>query len=474
MKKTTSLIWFDQDLRLSDNPALYNCLQNADEYHQVLAVYILDEINSENNPLGGASRWWLHHSLTALNGSLKGKLNIYRGNAQDIILSLCKRFSVEHIHWNRRYEPWRITRDSQIKQQLKQLSINTYSYNGRLLNEPWNILKKDRSPYKIFTPYYRASQAIEQYSPPLPTPNININWQNDSQSLTVEKLNLLPQIAWDSNFYDCWQPGESGANQRLKLFLTEGLANYKQGRDFPFQQSVSRLSAHLHFGEISPREIHQQLRYIEVSDNTEHFKRELAWREFSYYLLFHWPNLSHKNLKEPFDQFPWQNDQQLLKCWQQGLTGYPIVDAGMRELRLTGYMHNRVRMITASFLVKNLLIDWRHGARWFWDNLVDADLANNSASWQWVAGCGTDAAPYFRIFNPVTQGEKFDTNGAYTKQYVPELRNLPNKYLFKPWEAPTHILEAANIELGNDYPVPIVEIKASRQAALAAYSTIKK
>lgn len=473
MKKSTSLIWFDQDLRLSDNPALYNCLQNTDENHRVLAVFILDDINAENHTLGGASRWWLHHSLTALNDSLLGMLNIYQGNAYDVILSLCQRFSVDHVHWNRRYEPWRIARDRQIKQQLKQRSIHASSYSSRLLNEPWSILKKDHSPYQIFTPYYRASQGIAQHSSPLPTPDININWQKDSQSSTIEKLNLLPRIAWDSSFYDCWQPGESGANQRLKHFLTEGLDNYKLGRDFPSHKTVSRLSAHLHFGEISPREIYHQLRYIEASDNTEHFKRELAWREFSYYLLFHWPNLSHKNFKEPFDHFPWHNNQQLLKRWQQGLTGYPIVDAGMRELRLTGYMHNRVRMITASFLVKNLLIDWRHGAQWFWDNLVDADLANNSASWQWVAGCGTDAAPYFRIFNPITQGEKFDADGTYTKQFLPELRHMPNKYLFKPWDAPAEILKTANIELGIDYPMPIVDIKVSRENALAAYASIK-
>jgi deoxyribodipyrimidine photo-lyase len=286
--------------------------------------------------------------------------------------------------------------------------------------------------------------------------------------LSLTELELLPRIPWYKTIADGWQPGEIGAHGSLNHFLEEGIHSYKEGRDFPAKESVSRLSPHLHFGEISPRQVWSATDRVADDSNSEHFKRELLWREFSYYLLFHWPQLPRKNLKPHFDYFPWQHNKQWLRQWQQGLTGYPLVDAGMRELWQTGFMHNRVRMIVASFLVKNLLIDWRHGSAWFWDCLVDADLASNSASWQWVAGCGTDASPYFRIFNPIIQGEKFDPHGAYTKRFVPELKDLPDKYLFKPWQAPNSILQQAGVKLGENYPVPVVDIKSSRESALSA------
>jgi deoxyribodipyrimidine photo-lyase len=469
MKKTLSIFWFEQDLRLSDNPALTAAVNQGN----VLPIYIIDPDNAGKQHLGAASRWWLHHSLQALNESLAGKLNLYQGNAINIIDDLCRRFAITGVYWNRRYEPWRISREKIIKQQLLSQGVHAESYNGSLLHEPWTILKKDATPYKVFTPYHRKASIINTNPASLPAPKLLPLLHVDKQAVKLQSLSLLPKKSWDNDFYDCWTPGETGANLSLNTFLLNGMSHYRDGRDFPALKAISTLSPHLHFGEISPLQITDALLSLPDSDNREHFRREIDWREFSYYLLFHWPNLPNDNLKTNFDAFPWENNPQWLASWQQGLTGYPLVDAGMRELWKTGFMHNRIRMITASFLIKNLLIDWRIGASWFWDCLVDADLASNSASWQWVAGCGTDASPYFRIFNPITQGEKFDAEGIYTKHHLPELKDLPNKYLFRPWEAPPEILEKANVILGKTYPLPIVDIKVSRQKALDAYKTSK-
>ena len=469
MTKPTSIIWFRQDLRLSDNPALTAAVAKG----SVLAIYILDNDSAGDFKMGGASRWWLHHSLQSLRHALHGKLNIYQGNPADIIASLCQRHNVQNVYWNRCYEPWRIHRDQAIKNILNTHDINARSFNSTLLQEPWATLKPDGSPYKIFTPYHRKTSDVEANTATFAAPNVSRGFILDSKQCGLATLSLLPTIPWDKQFYEHWEPGETGALDTLQNFLREGLGNYQKGRDFPALKAISTLSPHLHFGEISPQQIINTLASTPDSDNKNHFKRELRWREFSYYLLYHWSTLPTKNLKPQFDTFPWQHRPKLLAQWQQGKTGYPIVDAGMRELWQTGFMHNRVRMITASFLVKNLLIDWREGAQWFWDCLVDADLASNSASWQWVAGCGTDASPYFRIFNPVTQGEKFDANGDYTKRYLPELQQLPAKYLYKPWEAPPEVLAAANVRLGDTYPIPVVDIKTSRLQALAAYEQTK-
>ncbi len=295
----------------------------------------------------------------------------------------------------------------------------------------------------------------------------------DKLSCTLDSLELLPHTPWDSQFHQHWKPGETGATESLSSFLHQHLNSYKEGRDFPELQSVSKLSPHLHFGEISPKQIMQALSVLPSDSNSEHFKKELYWREFSYYLLFNQPDLPEQNMRQEFNHFPWSNNPDWLKLWQQGRTGNPLIDAGMRELWQTGYMHNRVRMITASFLVKNLMIDWRLGAGWFWNCLVDADLACNSTSWQWVAGCGTDATPYFRIFNPITQGEKFDPDGVYTKRFIPELKELPSQYLFKPWETPEELLEKSHVRLGETYPLPIVDIRESRKKALEAYEQIR-
>lgn len=466
------LFWFRQDLRLSDNPGLLHATQNG----SVLPIYILDDETPGEFKMGGASRWWLHHSLQSLNHSLKNKLNIYQGSAEKILPSLIKKYNISAIYWNRCYEPWRIKQDTQLKALFKQQGIICETFNASLLWEPFTITKKDGKPYQVFTPFYQNGclQAAPPRSP-VPAPKNSVFLKDDG-ALTIDALLLLPRINWTQSIAALWKVGEVAAQKKLTLFLEQHLLDYKKNRDYPDKPHLSRLSPHLHFGEISPQQIwysaqsQQQIRGMET--DIAHFLREIAWREFSYYLLYYFPALPRKNFHAKFDKFSWRANKTLLKKWQQGQTGYPIIDAGMRELWQTGYMHNRVRMIVASFLVKNLQIHWHHGEDWFWDCLLDADLANNSASWQWVAGSGADAAPYFRIFNPVIQGEKFDPEGNYTRRFVPELQHLPQKYLFKPWDAPESVLIDSGVILGKTYPKPIVDLKSSREAALQAYRDI--
>ena len=475
MKKGTAIHWFRQDLRLSDNPAL----DSAAQYETLIPIYILDEVNSGEFKMGAASKWWLHQSLTKLNESLDGKLLVYQGNPHEILNKLIEEQEVSYVTWNRCYEPWRIDRDKEIKRNFEDKNVAVESFSASLLWEPWTISKDDGTPYRVFTPFYKKG-CLNSEEPRLPAGKVDLSnlYSEDLSSDSITDLNLLPTIKWYKSFEEEWNPGEIGAEQNLNSFLDSGLLNYKEGRNFPSQEFVSRLSPHLHFGEISPNEVWYRAKTKEgisgIEKSLAHFHSELGWREFSYYLLYHFPDLPNKNFQEKFDIFPWQENEEFLALWQKGNTGYPIVDAGMRELWQTGYMHNRLRMIVGSFLVKNLLIDWRFGERWFWDCLDDADLASNSASWQWVAGSGADAAPYFRIFNPITQGLKFDPEGEYTKKYVPELRDLPNKYLFSPWEAPENILADAGIELGKNYPKPMVDLKLSRETALEAFATTKK
>ena len=473
MSEGIAIHWFRQDLRITDNPSL----EAAAEFDAVLPIYILDNENSKEFKLGSASKWWLHHSLNSLNQSLEGKLSIYKDNPTDVIKNLLENYDIKAVFWNRCYEPWRIDGDKDIKNYLDGKNIETQSFNSNLLWEPWNISKDDGTPYRVFTPYYKKG-CLNSEDPRIPSGEASIgSICNDTNSIAIEDLNLIPEIKWYLEMEDIWEPGEEGAKKRLHQFLEEGLSDYKEGRNFPNKKNVSRLSPYLHFGEISPNEVWHQAKTKEsitgIQKSLDHFLSELGWREFSYYLLYHFPFLPKENFQAKFNRFPWIKDEFLLDLWQKGKTGYPIVDAGMRELWQTGYMHNRLRMVVGSFLVKNLLIDWREGENWFWDCLVDADLASNSAGWQWVAGSGADAAPYFRIFNPVTQGLKFDPEGEYTKKYVPELKLLPNKFLFNPWEAPKEILKEAGIELGKDYPEPIIDLKSSRELALKAFGKTK-
>jgi|TARA_B110000240_G_scaffold108782_1_gene122373 deoxyribodipyrimidine photo-lyase len=472
MPANTVIMWFRQDLRLSDNPALLNAIQQG----RVLPVFILDEGNDWS--IGGASRWWLHHSLLALNESLQGNLWILRGDAAELLPQLAREHSASHAFWNRCYEPSIIRRDSLIKEQLTADGITATSSNGSLIWEPWENLKQDGTPYKIFTPFYKYAIANNPPAAPSPAANANFDTVKCLQGKNrIDDLNLLPEINWYEQIASQWQPGELGARQRLQNFTENGLYDYRDGRDYPAKRSVSMLSPHLHFGEISPREAASVVKQAGDIDSNEeqaaHFIRELAWREFSYYTLYHFPHICQQNMKSQFDRFPWVKDQKSLCLWQQGQTGFPLVDAGMRELWQTGTMHNRVRMIVGSFLVKNLMIHWLEGARWFWDCLLDADLANNSCSWQWVAGSGADAAPYFRIFNPVTQSTKFDPEGSYIRKYVPELNGLSNKAIHDPSSAAASELEKAGVILGEHYPRAIVDLKESRVRALDAYKALR-
>lgn len=457
------IIWFRQDLRLRDNPALRAA---CDTGAPILPVYVLDDENSGEWRMGGASRWWLHQSLRCLNNSLNGKIYFAKGDARQILTKLVKDTNAAGIYWNRCYEPWRIARDKKIKADL-----NVKSYNGSTLFEPHKTLKDDGTPYRVFTPFYKKGCLGKSPEPRKPDPMPDNLSLYDHSGLSLDDLGLMPSIKWYADMEKAWQPGEQGAQSRLKEFLSGGISGYKEGRNYPAQQNVSRLSPHLHFGEISPNDVWHAAKATMVAEGCEQdgetFLSELGWREFSHNLLYHTPDLPRKNLQNKFDRFPWRDDDKALKAWQTGQTGYPVIDAGMRELWQTGYMHNRVRMIVGSFLVKNLLLHWHHGEDWFWDTLVDADLANNSASWQWIAGCGADAAPYFRIFNPVTQSQKFDQSGAYIRRFVPELKDIPDEYIHAPWEAPDNIKSKTN------YPAPIVDLKETRERALAAYGMIK-
>ena len=470
-----TVFWFRNDLRLSDNTGLFEASKKE---NKIIPIYIVDETQSPKT--GGASDWWLRKSLIDLNNSLGGKLNIYKGNPKDIIEKIVKNNDVSSVFWNRCYDKHRIENDSKIKECLTSSGIECKSFNASLLFEPWEILKEDKTPYKVFTHFYKNGclNKLKNIDLPLLKPqNLNLLIDKHNEFKNIDQVLPLPKIKWYEEMNGIWNIGESNAQKILKSFIANGLSDYKDGRNFPVKNNVSRLSPYLHFGEISPKQILYEIKKYEISfgadGNSDHFLSEIGWREFSYYVLYHFPHIAEKNYQEKFDYFPWINDEKLLKAWQDGMTGYPIIDAGMRELRRTGYMHNRVRMIVASFLTKNLMIHWKKGFDWFWDNLLDADIANNTASWQWVCGSGFDAAPYFRIFNNVTQGEKFDADGEYTRYFVPELSRLPNKYLFEPYSAPSDILENANVFLGMNYPNPIIDLDFSRKRALEAFYNLK-
>ena len=427
-------------------------------------------------PLGQAQRWWLHHSLASLTEGLTNvglNLCLRQGRALDVLEQLVRDYRIEAIYWNRCYEPVAIERDTSIKKMFQQGGVRIISTNGSLLHEPWQIATTTGHFFKVFTPFWRLClkqmSIPEQHTIPCTPKTLEVN----SESLTSWKL-LPANPNWAEAFGHYWQPGEEGARRKLADFVTIHLKGYSTSRDVPSKNTTSKLSPHLHFGEISPWQVWRAIEAMKLDkdcdlNSAERFISEIGWREFSYHLLYHVPSLPHANFKPKFDTFPWKNDAIFLKRWQEGMTGYPIVDAGMRELWGTGYMHNRVRMIVASFLTKDLLIDWRFGASWFLDTLIDADLASNSASWQWVAGCGADAAPYFRIFNPVLQGEKFDPDGEYVKQWVPELKSVPVQWIHKPWMAPQDKL---GICLGLDYPEPIIDHLEARKKALLYYKMI--
>ncbi len=475
------ICWFQQDLRLEDNRALAAALASG---RPVLPLYILDDETPGAWASGRASRWWLHHSLDALRQALRARgsdLILRRGPTQAVLDSLIDESGAGSVAFSRRYEPHARALETALATGLTARGIEVKRYAGSLLIEPEAVATKDGRPYKVFTPFYKAClEAIDLGSAPRPLPKELPRPDALPAGDALDDWGLLPRTPdWAGGLRETWTPGEAGALQRLESFLEGPVAAYGEERDRPDREGTSRLSPHLHFGELSPRLCWQRAqRALETNGRRgdagiRSFLRELVWREFSSHLLFHWPELPEAPFRPAFARFPWAENPEHLAAWQRGLTGYPIVDAGMRQLWHTGWMHNRVRMVVASFLVKHLLIPWQAGEAWFWDTLVDADLANNAASWQWVAGCGADAAPYFRIFNPVLQGEKFDPQGTYVRRWVPELSGLPDSCLHKPWAAGEEVLRAAGIALGRTYPKPMVEHAAARARALEAFATIK-
>lgn len=442
------IVWFRLDLRLSDHAALQQALE---KHSSVLPVFIWAPDEEAPWAPGGASRWWLHHSLRALAADLErrgSRLIIRRGPTERALDELMAETGATAVYWNRRYEPAVIARDAVVKERFPAVSCA-----GNLLVEPWKV-----RTFRVFTAYWRAIQELPEPSLAADAPERVPGPEEWPESVQVEDLGLLPSVDWAGGLRESWNPGEAGARRELERFLRAGIADYATGRDVPGEVGTSRLSPHLHFGEVSARQV-----WSAAED--EGFRRELAWREFAHHLLFHFPETPDEALRPEFRRFPWRMDERYLRAWTQGSTGYPLVDAGMRELWHTGWMHNRVRMVVASFLVKHLLIPWQEGAAWFWDTLVDADLANNTLGWQWSAGCGADAAPYFRIFNPVLQGKKFDARGVYVRRWIPELAEIAEEWVHEPWNAPGG--------LPKGYVRPIVEHRAARERALAALAALR-
>lgn len=473
MSLSPTIVWFRQDLRLADNPALHHALCGGEA---VVPLYIWSPDEEGQWSLGSASRWWLHHSLKSLGESLRSrgsKLVVRKGNALEVLREIIAKTGAGSVVWNRRYESASIGRDMGVKQALLDDGIDVRSFNGSLLASPISVRNQSGKPFKVFTPFWRhvsglpARSEIEVSRTTFPAPE---KWP---RSTSLVKLGLLPSIAWDREFYEHWEPGEAGALKALNRFLDEKIDGYARHRDNPAEEGTSRLSPHLRFGEVSPVQIQARVAAHGPGHGADVFMSEVAWREFGYHLMFHFPHTATEPLRPEFERFPWSDDAALLNAWRRGRTGYPIVDAGMRQLWRTGWMHNRVRMIVASFLVKHLLLPWQEGAAWFWDTLVDADLASNTLGWQWSAGCGADAAPYFRVFNPILQGRKFDSDGTYVKRWVPELSDVPKSSIHAPWELDSTALSRAGVVLGETYPMPVVEHRSARKRALSAYGMLK-
>ena len=466
------VVWFRQDLRLQDNEALQAAVDSG---RTLIPVYILDKSGERDWKLGGASRWWLHHALNDLDQQLNafgGSLVLRRGKALEVLIQVLDELNASAVYWNRRYEPHAIERDSEVKSALRQRGVTVQSFNSSLLHEPHTIQKKDGTPFKVFTPFWK--HCLKQ--PKEPPVEVQLNeasfYTGRSVSDSLNAWKLLPNLSWDKEFYESWDPSQTGARDLLGQFIAQKMEGYDQGRDQLGLDGTSRLSPYLHFGQIGPRQIWETAAHG-AGEGTRRFIAEIGWREFSYHLLYHFPHTPTEPLRTEFEDFPWETDPDHLSKWQQGKTGYPVVDAAMRQLWQTGWMHNRARMIVASLLVKHLLQPWQEGARWFWDTLVDADLASNTQGWQWTAGCGADASPYFRVFNPILQGEKFDPQGHYVRRWIPELSGLPNEVIHKPWEADSKQLADAGVTLGSDYPHPIIAHGAGRARALKAYELFK-
>ena len=465
------LVWFRQDLRLADNPSLHEAAASG---RPVLAVYVLDDAAAGQWRMGGAHRWWLHHSLTALAQDLAGiggALVLRRGDAAAIIPDMVRKTGADAVHAGLLVEPWARRQADAVARALGEHATLTLHRASTLLDMD-AVRTKTGGVYGIYTPFSRACRAMGPPPEPLPAPKRLTAVKAKSDRL--DDWGLLPtRPDWAGGLRDAWSPGEAAGHARMRQFVGDALDDYPQGRNIPGRDLTSMLSPHLHWGELSPAQLWHAAAKAGHGQALEIFQNEILWHEFSAYLLWHHPHLPDQPLRPDYARLEWRRDQKALAAWQRGQTGIPIVDAGMRQLWQIGWMHNRVRMITASFLIKHLLLNWTEGEAWFWDTLVDGDLAANAASWQWVAGSGTDSAPFFRIFNPVTQGEKFDADGAYVRQFVPELAKLPDKHLHAPWEAPASVLAAAGVILGETYPNPIVALAAGRDRALAAFKAMR-
>ena len=472
-----TLVWFRRDLRLEDNPALAAAIERGEP---VVPVFVFAEGEEEDGEWvpGGASRWWLHHALADLGAQLAergSRLLLRTGQTSSLeqLRELARECGATAVYWNRRYEPSVVARDTQVKSALRAEGVEAKSFNAALLNEPQAVRNKSGGPFKVFTPFWRHCRGLDARVPGRVDLDAMAPLDQWPAGVRLEELGLLPSVGWDAGMYEAWEPTRKGALDRLSGFAP---AAYGTQRDVPGEDGTTRLSPYLHFGQLGPREVLQRLgrKRVERDVLEEGIVRQLYWREFSTHLLFHFPETALQPLRPEFALFPWREDDALLGAWQRGETGYPIVDAGMRQLWATGWMHNRVRMIASSLLVKHLLQPWIEGARWFWDTLVDADLANNTMGWQWIAGCGADAAPYFRIFNPITQGERFDAAGNYVRRWVPELAKVPRAFIHRPWEAGELELSGAGVRLGKDYPTPVIAHSEGRRRALEAYARLKE
>lgn len=472
------LLWFRYDLRLQDNPALQAALERG---RPIIPVYLWSPEEESPWEPQGAQRWWLHRALESLRDALRERsldLIFRRGPAGGELTSLLKTSGAKAVYWNRRYEPAIVERDSQLKKELQEDGVEVESFNGSLLFEPWKVSTGSGNPYKVYTPFWKNVKERTISRPQdLDLTQLQERAPDSWPSgVELDSLDLLPDHNWYEKLESIWTPSELSGRQRLQQFIKEDIKDYADTRNFPDVAGTSGLSPYLHFGHISPAQI-----WWAVQDKTDPtatgahtFLKEIVWREFAYHVLFYFPDTPEHPLRSEFQDFPWEKDSEVLERWKQGKTGFPLVDAGMRQLYEQGWMHNRVRMVVASLLVKHLLQPWQEGARWFWHTLVDGDLASNTLGWQWAGGCGADAAPYFRIFNPMTQSEKFDAEGNYIRRFVPELAKLEAPYIHTPWEAPKSILEAAGIRLGVDYPKPIIEHKKGRERALEAFEAVKK
>jgi deoxyribodipyrimidine photo-lyase len=459
------IVWFRNDLRLDDHVALHHAVSSGAE---IIPVYLHTPHPKQEWQPGGATRWWLHHALADLQTQFrKHNATLILRSGQDpltLLRKLLEETGADLVVWNRRYEPYWVDVDTRIKREL-----NAKSFVGSVLREPGAVSTNSGTPYKVFTPFYKAYQAQGVPEEPLDIPTNMHSPESTPETEVLENWRLLPEISWDSEFYSHWDPTVSGAEACLNAFSDERMDAYKNKRDFPNQRATSELSPYLHFGQISPRRVWHHIKdQAEVEGGIkggEAYLRQLVWRDFAIQMLFHFPHTDSEPLQEKYAAFPWKKDPEALNKWQRGQTGYPIIDAGMRQLWATGWMHNRVRMIVASFLVKDLLISWQEGAEWFWDTLVDADLANNTFGWQWAGGCGADAAPYFRIFNPMLQSKKFDPEGAYIRRWVPELRDVNTSDIHAPWESKTP---------PKDYPPPMVNHSEARDLALEALGSLSE